>query len=317
MNVPLPITVTGFEVATVSTTDEVIKERDRLLGLSRKGNTITSADGAERAANLLRELTEFKDGIEAAHKKAKAPVLEATRQIDSLKHTLADEIVIEVDRLSRIIGTWNSEQDRLARLERQKAADREQAIIDEAHRKAAAEKKRLADEQAALDAKAAEEKRLADAKLAEEKAALERQQREAKDEAEFERIKAEQDRIDAEFAESEKARAAKLEADQAAARDAATKASEAHVETVEHTIAVNRVSAAGLVATKTEGTSTRVNYEFEVTSITQLYEANPLLVVMTPNKAAIKNALKMLDAGQHIPGLKHWKSAKASVKAAE
>lgn len=312
-----PIQLSGFTVATVSRPDEVVAERDRLLTIARKGNTITTQEGAQRVGAILEELGAYTEQIEAGYEKAKAPIREAGRQIDALKHELLDAAAAEKARLSKLLGTWTAEQERLAKIERQRAAEREQAIIDEANKKAAAERQRLADEQKAIADKAAEEKAAADKKAAAEQAELDKKKEEARqaaDSAEFDRLQAEQDRLDAVLAEQEKQRLAQVEADQKAAADAAAKASEAHVDRVETEIVENRVRAAGVTAAKVEGVSTRGSWEFEVTSVTALYEASPLLVKLTPDKVAIKKALGMLEEGQSLPGVKHWRTFKASAK---
>jgi hypothetical protein len=312
MNSVPEIQVSGFEVATVSATDEARARRDNLLSLARKGTSIKTADGAQRATDVFKELEAFVDHITEVHKEAKAPILKATREIDALKKELLDDVAAEKDRLSRLIGTWNSEQERLAAVERRKAAEREQKLIDDANAEAERKRKEAADAQAAIDNKAVDDAAEAKRKADERQAALDAAALRTRSDNGAARVAEEKRKADEEAAaeqerirvDAEKARA-DLEAKNAAASDA-------HVQKVESAIVENRVAAAGVVATKTEGVSTRKNYEFEVTSLTTLYESNPLLVTLAPNKAAIKNALKMLDEGQHIPGVRHWVAFKAS-----
>ena len=68
------------------------------------------------------------------------------------------------------------------------------------------------------------------------------------------------------------------------------------------------------VAPKLEGLSLRSEVKFEVTNIQALYEAFPGMVLLSPNNAAIKAQLKTLPAGQSLPGVRHWKEAKTSVR---
>jgi hypothetical protein len=48
--------------------------------------------------------------------------------------------------------------------------------------------------------------------------------------------------------------------------------------------------------------------------IVALYEAAPYLVTLTPNNAALKSALKGLQKGQSLPGVKHWEEAAVTVR---
>lgn len=61
------------------------------------------------------------------------------------------------------------------------------------------------------------------------------------------------------------------------------------------------------------GLSKREEIMFEVENVHELYAAHPMLVRLTPNHAALKEALKGLAPGQHLPGVRHWKEAKAVV----
>jgi hypothetical protein len=105
----------------------------------------------------------------------------------------------------------------------------------------------------------------------------------------------------------ELARIMAIEAEQIAQCEA-----HAHQEQVEAAIIAARVSA--ITVPKPEGIATSFEVIFEVEDITALYESNPAFVVLTPQRAAIKNALKTLREGQRLPGVKHWKVAKTVVR---
>lgn len=65
---------------------------------------------------------------------------------------------------------------------------------------------------------------------------------------------------------------------------------------------------------KPKGLAIREVIEFEVEDIETLYESNPSCVKLTPIRSMITAALKALKGDQTLPGVKHWKEAKASVR---
>lgn len=72
-----------------------------------------------------------------------------------------------------------------------------------------------------------------------------------------------------------------------------------------------RETAIALAPKAMPGIATREEICFEVTDIRMLYEAAPWLVTLTPNKMALKAALKDLAADEQMPGVRHWREAKA------
>lgn len=72
--------------------------------------------------------------------------------------------------------------------------------------------------------------------------------------------------------------------------------------------------AAVVVAEKPTGLATRTEVCFEVEDVVALYEANPAFVILSPNNAALKAALKALPADKHIPGVRHWREARSFVR---
>jgi len=45
-----------------------------------------------------------------------------------------------------------------------------------------------------------------------------------------------------------------------------------------------------------------------------LFDAVPGMVILTPNKAAIKAQIKTLPEGASLPGVKHWQEAKTTIR---
>ena len=89
---------------------------------------------------------------------------------------------------------------------------------------------------------------------------------------------------------------------------------EARLKRVEQEMLANRAQVLAKLAPKTEGIATRKEMKFEITDIVALYEAAPYLVTLTPNNAALKSALKGLQKGQALPGVKHWEEAAVTVR---
>lgn len=85
-------------------------------------------------------------------------------------------------------------------------------------------------------------------------------------------------------------------------------------EAAQQAIVEVRQQAIAKVAVKQEGIATRKVIKFEVENITALYEAAPYLVSLSPNTAAINQALKGLQKGQSLPGVKHWEEVSAIVR---
>ena len=95
---------------------------------------------------------------------------------------------------------------------------------------------------------------------------------------------------------------------------AAQQAQERRDLDTEQRIVAARVSAVATLPPKTAGIATRKEIRFEVTDIVALYEAAPYLVSLVANASAIKNALKGLQPGQSLPGVKHWTENVAIVR---
>src|SRR5690606_28356344 len=179
-----------------SATAEAIAERDRLLVLARRGKTIADAASAQRAAEVLKAIKGFTRGIESARKDAKAPVLELGQRLDATAKELTADLEAEATRISRLVGEWQAEQNRIAEEARRKAWEEEQRIRREAEARERAEQERLAAEQRAREEAARKEQEELQARAA--RARSEKKRAELEAAAEAVRLKAEQEAKEAE-----------------------------------------------------------------------------------------------------------------------
>lgn len=129
------LSLSGLNQATLTIPDSTFERRDALAIAAHRLTTIRTADEAQAAGDLLKEISAFSKLVEASRKIIKDPVIELGKRIDALAYEAAGELELEKQRLSRILGTWSAEQDRLRREAEQKARDEEQRIRDEAERK--------------------------------------------------------------------------------------------------------------------------------------------------------------------------------------
>ncbi len=308
------ITILGVDLATTSATDEARRERDEILARSTRGNIITTAEGAQKVATLLSELTNFESKVEGARQAAKEKPLELCRQIDALGHELNDQITAEKKRLGKVLGTWTAEQERLAAIERRRKYDEEQRIIREANEEAERKRNAAAEAQAAIDKKAADEAAAAAKKLADELAELELRASRTRSDNGAAKVAAEKLAAEKRAADEAAAARKKTEDAKAAADLTAKNEAEAHQNKVENQIATNRVAASSIAVAKPAGVGNRGKIIFEVKDIQALYENLPALVTLTPNEPAIRNALKQLREGEALPGVEHWREHTATVR---
>ena len=64
---------------------------------------------------------------------------------------------------------------------------------------------------------------------------------------------------------------------------------------------------------KPKGAAIRREVQFEVEDVNALYAAMPALVILQPNREAIKAVLKTLPEGSRLTGVRHWWESKAVV----
>jgi DNA repair exonuclease SbcCD ATPase subunit len=278
------ITVSPLDSIQLSPTQDAITKRDDLLALAARGRSVPNADSAEKATAILRDITNFIRLIEASRKDAKAPVLELGKKIDEVGYDLTHQLKDEATRINGLISAFAAAEAERERQALIKAREEEQRLIREQQAKERAEMEKARAAQEAAARKQAE---------LEEKAS---RARSAERRAEFE------------------AQAAKVkEAAEAAAAEAAAKA-DAEVEATIEKVAEQRLVASGAARTKIGGTALRMEVKFEIEDIYALYEAAPGLVILSANNAAIKAQLKNLPAGASLPGVKHWKEAKTTIR---
>lgn len=333
--ITLEIVAPAFELDKISAGQAALARRDHLLALARKGTAITSPEQAQRAAAFLKELAEFTRTIESTRAAVKAPVLEAGQRIDTIARTLVTDLEAEAKRIGNLVATFQAEQQRRAEEERRRAYEEQERI-----RKEAEERERRIREEAEAKRRVLNEERNAQIRaIMPGSAFLNYADMTAEDFAvELEntrKVKAESIRLEAEAAKARSAKA-KAEAERKAKeaqeaeaqrqREAAERAERerldreqrerADAEKRRQDDAARSAQAAqvSVVAKKIEGVAVGSELKFEVTDIRALHEAHPMFVVLTPNTAAIKAALKQLAEGQSLPGVRHWKEAKTVVR---
>lgn len=140
-----------------------------------------------------------------------------------------------------------------------------------------------------------------------------RREAEEKQRAADEAARKEQEELAAK-AERARTEAGRERAEQEAAAARERVAKEAHDRRVATETAAVQTRVAVPVAVKPAGISARSDVKFEITDIVKLYEANAAFVILSPNNAALKAALKQLPEGQSLPGVRHWREASAIVR---
>jgi hypothetical protein len=309
----LEIVAPAITPDAISATAQAIQARDSLLTIARAGKCVKDAASAQRATTILKEITAFTRLIEDTRTTVKAPILEAGKRIDTVAKTLTTDLELEAKRIGGLIGAFQTEQKRIEEEQRRRAWEEQERIrLDaerkerEAREKAEAEERerqrKLREEQEARDRAAREEQeklRAAAERTRTEAGRAKREQelREAQEKAERERreadARAERERLEREQRERDEAEKRRQEAAAASAR-----AAQVSIQT----------------ARKIEGIATGTELKFEVFDIQALYDANAAFVILSPNNAALKAALKALPAGQSLPGVRHWREAKTVVR---
>ncbi len=286
------ISLKEFVSGSLSATETARMHRDALLEHSKRIVTVKTLEEAEEVMTAMRELKAFTRQIEVSHETVKRPVLELTRAIDALKRELNDDVLAEAERLGKAHGAFQALEKQKADEAMRKAREEEARILREAQEKERAEQEKIRKEEAERQAKERAIQAELDAKAA--NARTEAGRAKAAQAAEEARIKA---------AKEAEERAAKAEA------EAQQRMEQAKLESV-----TARVQGNLLAAKAPTGGATRTEPVFEVNDIVALHGAAPYLVIMTPNNAAIKAALKNMAEGTTLPGVTWRMEAKTHVR---
>lgn len=129
------LTLTGLGTPQVELTIEATKARDGLLLEAARCRTVEDQIDADAAAGLLRDMQTFLRTIEAGRTAVKKPVLEVGRQIDATAKQLVQTLAVESDRVSRLLGSYQAEQRRLAE---ERVREERRRLEQEARERAAA-----------------------------------------------------------------------------------------------------------------------------------------------------------------------------------
>ena len=300
-----------------SALEAAVKERDRLLAKNKTvAVVITNADEAALVTRALKANKNFCDAIEDARVEYKKPVLDLGRRIDAVADSLTKALEADASRFSKMLGSYQAEQNRLAEEARIKAHNEEVRLREEAAQKEAEarEAERVA-EQARKDREAAEQKKRDDEAAARQK---ELDDKASRARTEAGRAKAEKEAQEAreqkERDDREREAAAQREEDQRkeqAEKDREQRESDLTRKVVDVRI---EVATSAPVMQKPAGIVTRKTIQFRVDDINALYKANPLLVKLVPETALIKAALRNLPLGGTLPGVSHWEENASHVR---
>lgn len=172
------IEVTGADAVLVTSADEARKQRDQLLTDCRALDAIQDKGDAAAFVEVLQLAKNFTRFVEASRKSAKEPVLDFGKRIDSVARELVAELDVEADRISRLLGGWQAEENRKAEQARREAWEREEQIRQEAARVQREAEAKQAAIQAELERKASVARSAENAAKYEAEAARRKQQAE-------------------------------------------------------------------------------------------------------------------------------------------
>lgn len=333
----LEIVAPSYSLDGVSATVAAIRERDELLKHSRQTLGVASAEAAQSAVALMKDMTAFSRTIEATRETVKRPLIEAGRKIDAVAKSLVTDVEAEAKRIGGLLAGYQAAQKKIEEDNRRRAFEEQQRIIREAEeRERKIREEREAARRALNDARNAAvhkfdptvppAEHLAD--MTEEQFAAHlvavvsaRNAREAAESAaakaktEKARLAAEERMREQRAAEEQRQReAAERSEQQRKDREAAEAKAEMERLNQDSLAAAKVAELPTAPPTKLTGIATGSDLKFEVEDITALYEAAPYLVKLEPNTAAIKAALKQLGKDQRLPGVRHWREAKTVIR---
>lgn len=126
------IQIDGIDNALATATENARERRDELVLHSAKIRVVKTAEDAQTAADALKDMKGFTREIEDARTSVGAPILKLTKEINGLAKELTTAVEAEATRVSRLLGTYQQEQQRLANEAAQRAREEEQRILNEA-----------------------------------------------------------------------------------------------------------------------------------------------------------------------------------------
>jgi len=109
--------ITGPDIMDLTATAKIEatdRKEELLFNASMISHVVTGQEAAE-AAETIKAITVFLRRIETSRTTAKGPALEITRAIDALAKDLVSDLKGEAGRIGRLIGDYQSEQDRIRR----------------------------------------------------------------------------------------------------------------------------------------------------------------------------------------------------------
>lgn len=150
---PNPIAVRNFDQISIRVSDDALADRTEALESSQRVLKVQDEFGAKIATRVRKTLYDLARLMESSRKKAKAPVLDLGKAIDSTAAEFSADIKREIARIDKLIAAYwdrvNAEKEAAARAAREAA----EAAEKEARRlKAEAEEKFQREERSRLAA---------------------------------------------------------------------------------------------------------------------------------------------------------------------
>ena len=244
-----PIAVAGLESAKVEISMDAYSRREAVLDTALFcPSAVTDADTQTEVTNAVRDIKRLLKEVEEGRQAAKAPALDIGRKIDAAAKEFVATLEAEVNRLTGLLTTYETQQRRIAA----EAEAKRQAEI----RKQEAEARAA---QAEIERKAREAEQ---ARQAAERAAREATNAEARAKAQEEARKAQEEKRMAD-AEKEKA-----------------------LENAKLQLA-EKLRAPTPAVTRAAGAAVSAPWTFEVTDIKALLAANPDLVELSVKRSDV------------------------------
>lgn len=181
----------NFVTPPIAFSEEAEDERAECISLAAEVGEVTDPDTQARAVNAQKVIRAFLSKVEKARKAVKEPILEAGRELDRRVGEFVEVPKEQELRIATAVGNYQqAELEKLRRAEQAAAAERERIAHEQAEAIAAAERA-AAEERRKAEAKAAAER--ADARNEQERAEADARAAKAQQEAE-ERLAAERKR---------------------------------------------------------------------------------------------------------------------------